>query len=137
MGDTGVTGTVTTIYNQGFEFRINEQIWFMNWYFDGLDYDCSKTCVGFAHDSLGKHWARVQGVHETAVSNTKYTSIDYENSPAFQEQHKRDIRHLIEINDSAKGVWTVRDYPEHERYTHKEMVYRAGAVTVPVSYEER
>merc|ERR1719219_1014525 len=32
---TGSEGTYTTIYNQGFEFTIDNNVWFVYYYFDG------------------------------------------------------------------------------------------------------
>jgi len=136
--DTGVQGTVTTIYNQGFEFKINGQVWFMNWYFGkGDGYDCTRTCVGFVHDSQGKHWARVEGSHNDATTQVGLISDDYMKNPAYDALYKTDIKHLMEITKSAKGLWTPRIYKEHEQYTLREMIMRAGAQRVPVSYEQR
>lgn len=137
--ETGATGEVTTIYNQGFEFRINSQIWFMNWYFDGpvQAYDCSKTCVGFVQDVQGKNWGRVEGAHDTAKSVTRKMSSDLERDPSFNEKYQVDWTQLAEIMKTADGLWFPGYYKEHEQYTHREMVYRAGAQRVPVSHKQR
>jgi len=137
--DTGATGEVTTIYNQGFEFRINSQIWFMNWYFDGPvnSYDCSKTCVGFVSDTQGKNWGRVEGSNNNAKSLLRTMSVNPETDPAFEGKYQADFRQIQEIKRAAEGVWYPTFYPEHEKYTNREMIRRAGAQRVPVSYSER
>merc|ERR1712127_220434 len=90
--ETGATGEVTTIYNQGFEFRVNSQIWFMNWYFD---------------------------------------------DPAFAGKYQADFNQIRDIKRTAEGIWTPTFYPEHEKYTNREMIRRAGAQRVPVTFQER
>ena len=50
-------------------------------------------------------------------------------SPSFAQ--------LQEIKRAAEGVWYPTFYPEHEKYTNREMIRRAGAQRVPVTYTER
>lgn len=137
--ETGATGEVTTIYNQGFEFRVNSQIWFMNWYFDGPvnAYDCSKTCVGFVSDVQGKNWGRVEGAHDSAVSVVKSMSANPETDPAFAGKYQADFNQIRDIKRTAEGIWSPTFYPEHEKYTNREMIRRAGAQRVPVTFQER
>merc|ERR1719469_988962 len=140
--ETGATGEVTTIYNQGFEFRVNSQIWFMNWYFDGPvnAYDCSKTCVGFVSDVQGKNWGRVEGAHDSAVSVVKSMSANREMirragaqrvPVTFQERYeKRDLNAVVEkaIKNNEKVMRENKQLPTQKDWRNVAGVNYVGTV---------
>ena len=111
----------------------------MNWYFDGPvnAYDCSKTCVGFVSDVQGKNWGRVEGAHDSAVSVVKSMSANPETDPAFAGKYQADFNQIRDIKRTAEGIWSPTFYPEHEKYTNRERIRRAGAQRVPVTFQER
>merc|ERR1712178_372129 len=72
---TGSEGTYTTIYNQGFEFKIDGNTWFVYYYFDSNGYRCDKTSVGYVHNAKGSDWGCVQGEKmetEPVVKEVRY-----------------------------------------------------------------
>ncbi|KAF0293795.1 Dipeptidyl peptidase 1 [Amphibalanus amphitrite] len=124
----GNLGTWTIIYNQGFEVRIMGRV-----YFAFSDYStsasgevtslCHQTRVGWTHDVTGHNWACFRG-HKTGVTAppSKHMMVR-EASDKVMHKNSRDI--IKYINGGHFG-WKAAFYPEHERFTRKEMQRRSG-----------
>jgi len=137
--DSGSQGTVTFIYNQGFEFIIDNKMWFVNFYFDKSGYSCEKTSVGFVHDTQGRSWARIQGV-KNSVSTPKMLPFE-DNNMRLSKKFKESPRSLLpsrlrlfqenpsftkKVNENAQGFWTAKHDKNNEKYTVHEMNLRFG-----------
>jgi len=123
--DTGATGTMTSIYNQGFEFIINGQEWWVNFAFQGSSYDCSSSSVGFVNDAAGKQWGRIQGSRADSTPNWQ-TREDLLAHPKFDKMFTRDNKFVDEINAKVDGLWIAAHNPENTKYTMRELIKRSG-----------
>lgn len=136
--NTGSTGSVTFIYNQGFEFIIDSQMWFMNFYFDKSGYTCDKTSVGFLHDTQGRNWARIQGV-KAGMSSSDMDMKPYLVSmnsdvvngkismPSKLRKFRENKEFTNKINELNQGFWNAEHNKDNEKYTVQEMNLRFGS----------
>jgi len=127
--NTGSEGTVTFIYNQGFEFIIDGQMWWVNFFFDSNGYSCSKTSVGFVHDKQGRNWARIQGTQNGASLEL----LPYENNvesinmlAARSKNYEVNFDLIEKINQRTNGYWTAGPNFDDEKYTISELNLRGG-----------
>ena len=132
---TGSQGTVTFIYNQGFEFIIDNQMYWVNFYFDANGYSCTKTSVGYVHDKQGRNWARIQGTQDGASLSLQpypenYFGEDLNNSIDMVAARSRNFEvnfDLLEkINQKTNGYWNAGPNFEDEKYTISELNLRGG-----------
>ena len=68
---TNRSGLVTFIYNQGFEFTIDNQQWWVNFAFNRTTYVCSESSIGYVHDITGRNWGRIQGSRINQIQNNE------------------------------------------------------------------
>lgn len=140
--DTGNIGTVTTIWNQGFEFIVDNQKWWANYWYNSTSYDCTRTMVGFVSDSNMVHWGRIQGQktvnlngydldQEKDVKSIKIESTKLMNQNAH---FRKNEKFISQVNQASQGMWTAKHYKQHEKYTLAEMNLRSGTSKAKKSY---
>jgi len=124
--ESGEEGTFTFIYNQGFEFHISGQVWWVNFEFHGNSYSCSKTSVGFASDDNRMNWVRIQGTKRAASESTLKAKSS---NLYWTRKYMHDPDFIRRVNQKAQGVWTAEHNPDMEKYTLGEVQARGGAST--------
>lgn len=130
--NTGVEGTVTSIYNQGFLFDIYGQQWFAYWRFDDEGYYCDSTSVGFAKAHDGREYVRIQGTRISQTSTTQDSQVSVKqqkvNKPFTSEPD-----FVEKVNKLSKNLWTAEHNIDNEKYTLLEHQSRGGQ---PVSAQK-
>lgn len=130
MDELGNKGTWTMIWNQGFEVNINERSYFAFSYYEGnlvsaTSY-CDKVFNGWSRDSTVRHWSCFSANKTTEVPprvNKMATPL------RMHHQQYRNDHAMIERINSKQSSWTAKAYPEHEKYTVKEMAQRMGGLS--------
>merc|ERR1712071_40296 len=121
---TGVEGTVTSIYNQGFLFDIYGQQWFVYWRFDEEGYYCDSSSVGFAKTHDNREYVRIQGTRISQVSETvsteQKTVVERVNKPFSVEPE------FIKKVNVAQPFWTAEHNIDNDKYTLLEHQSRGG-----------
>merc|ERR1712110_127700 len=144
--DTGSEGTFTTIYNQGFQFEIDANVWFVYYYFDGSGYRCDKTSVGYVHDPLGHDWGCVQGFKEDQARVGKFdrSREDWDDGALrdfilenMVDGPYRKNEALLADLANLNLPWVAEHNPENEQYSLKEHFYRSGGVVQKDRYVEK
>lgn len=135
---TGSTGTYTTIYNQGFQFEIDGNQWFVYYYFDNNGYECDKTSVGYVHDAKGATWGCTQGTKFQTNTIGKLNrdveswqldnvAVEYTIAGLPDTLFEHEPEFIQKLND-MNLPWTAARNLDNEKYTIKEHFYRAGGV---------
>jgi len=127
--EIGNVGTWTLVYNQGIEVNINERSYWAPFYYSSDGFSCDSLSVGWARDSTVRHWscfsANKLGAQKVMRKSKISKRVD-ENS-MFKNEHG-----LIGRINSVQSSWTAKAYPEHEKYTVKDMLRRSGGLEVRV-----
>jgi len=132
--DTGATGVITSMYNQGFQFSIYGQKWFVYYYFKTneetgrIEYSCEKTSVGWAVDDGLREYVRIYG-HKLQTEVVLQVADDL---PVHSEQKfVEDQVFINKINQNNKinehVLWTAEHNKDNEKYTIAEMIKRSGS----------
>ncbi|XP_014668369.1 PREDICTED: dipeptidyl peptidase 1-like [Priapulus caudatus] len=123
----GHKGRWTVIYNQGFEFVINERKYFAFSKYkqqgSNITSICDRTSTGWSHDTLGHNWACYSGSKDTSVPAKHHTAIAEPPQPG--RHYRYDYGLVTAIND-AQDSWTAKVYPQYEKMTRADMMRRAG-----------
>jgi len=139
--EIGNTGTWTLVYNQGFEVNINERSYWAPFYYDSEGYACNALSVGFSRDATVRHWSCFTASKLGSKTAPKKQKVSVE-SIDLEAKYVNDHELIKKIN-SAQNSWKARAYPEHEQYTLREMLRRAGnsqaalPKPAPVTEEQR
>jgi len=129
VDEIGNTGTWTLIYNQGFEFRINERSYYTYFYNDPTDesFSCNNSANGTVADATVRHWSCFSATRMTNLAlTTRKAAPKRTLKVSLASKFKNDHRLIKKINKSPKTLWTAKAYPEHEKYSHREMQRRMG-----------
>merc|ERR1711976_38836 len=144
--ETGVEGTVTSIYNQGFLFDIYGQQWFAYWNFDQDGYYCDSTSVGFAKSHDGRNYVRIQG-SKISTTNTESTDVQERvnngqwekllNSQLLDKPYTPEPKYIEKINEKSGNLWTSEHNIENEKYTLSEHQNRGGQPVEKPDFNQR
>merc|ERR1712178_644507 len=116
--ETGATGVITSIYNQGFQFEIYGQKWFVYYYFktneEGkIEFSCEKTSVGWAVDDGLREYVRIYGHH---LQNDVKVQVS-KNQRFSSKKYVHDEDFIKKINQNNNKLWTAEHNSENEKYT--------------------
>merc|ERR1711997_24572 len=129
--ETGATGVITSIYNQGFQFEIYGQKWFVYYYFKtnedtgNTEFSCEKTSVGWAVDDNLREYVRIYGHH---LQNDVKIQIS-EKKLFSSKKYVHDEDFIKKVNQKNNKLWTAEHNAENEKYTISQLQKRSGTPT--------
>ncbi|KAF2359367.1 Peptidase C1A papain C-terminal [Trinorchestia longiramus] len=130
--ELGNAGTWTLVYNQGFEVNINERSYWASFNYDADGYYCDQLFTGWSRDKTVRHWscftAVKAGTQQDQPKGRPFIDPALEN---LDELHVNDLERIERIN-SLQKFWTAKAYPQHEKYTRREMLRRGGSLSAPL-----
>jgi len=133
VDEIGNHGTWTVVYNQGFQVDINERTYWAKLHYG---YPCTVTQTGWSHDDTVRHWSCYYATQDAKVPANKPLppprDAAPEPSPALLDAPFVNSLARVSGINRAQTSWRAKAYPQHEKYTLREMIRRGGAVkTIP------